>query len=551
MWQIEIIHEGLHKYRLIKGTNKNVVEQKAAAQKAVWDEMWLKRLEIKEKVNQREAMMFAKESKIEEARKRTEDAIITIDAIKNILKHTLDHNDAVDWETLKDTSLYDKPKPEKKHPIRIPEPPRSSDREPQLGILDKIFKSRGQNKIDNAKMIFDRDYQAWQKKKDELITRNKESDEQYTRDLENWEKEKQEFENKKKEHNDALEERKKEYLEKNTEAIIDYCDLVLSLSEYPDYFPQQYDIDYNPLNKIVIVEYTLPSIDDLPRLKEVKYVQSRDQFTETFISDTVLNKLYDDLVYQIALRTIHELFEADIIKAIDAVVYNGWVETVDKATGKKIKPCIISIQAKREEFLTINLRDVDPKMCFKNLKGVGSSKLYSLTPIAPILNISREDKRFIAGYNVVADLNESINLAVMDWEDFEHLIREIFEKEFGESGGEVKITRASRDSGVDAVAFDPDPIRGGKIVIQAKRYTNTVGVSSVRDLYGTVLNEGATKGILVTTTDYGPDAYEFAKGKPLTLLSGSNLLHLLEKHGHKATIDLKEAKRILAEKDKI
>ena len=89
---------------------------------------------------------------------------------------------------------------------------------------------------------------------------------------------------------------------------------------------------------------------------------------------------------------------------------------------------------------------------------------------------------------------------------------------------------------------DPDPIRGGKIVIQAKRYTKTVGVSAVRDLYGTVLNEGATKGILVTTADYGPDSYEFAKGKPLTLLNGANLLHLLAVHGHRAKIDLQAAR---------
>ena len=130
-----------------------------------------------------------------------------------------------------------------------------------------------------------------------------------------------------------------------------------------------------------------------------------------------------------------------------------------------------------------------------------------------------------------------------------HLIRELFEKEFSAAGGEVKVTQASRDGGIDAVAFDPDPIRGGKIVIQAKRYTNTVGVSAVRDLYGTVMNEGANKGILVTTADYGPDAYSFAKGKPLTLLSGSNLLHLLDKHGHSFKIDLKEAKKILADKE--
>ena len=184
------------------------------------------------------------------------------------------------------------------------------------------------------------------------------------------------------------------------------------------------------------------------------------------------------------------------------------------------------------------------------MKGVGSSKLHSLTPVAPILNINREDKRFVSSYQVANGLDESYNLAAMDWEDFEHLIRELFEKEFAQAGGEVKITQASRDGGVDAVAFDPDPIRGGKIVIQAKRYTNTVGVSAVRDLYGTVINEGATKGILVTTSDYGPDTYEFIKGKPLTLLSGSNLLHLLEKHGHKAKIDLKEAKQLLSDREK-
>lgn len=64
----------------------------------------------------------------------------------------------------------------------------------------------------------------------------------------------------------------------------------------------------------------------------------------------------------------------------------------------------------------------------------------------------------------------------------------------------------------------------------------------MRDLYGTLMNEGATKGILVTTSDYGPDAYEFASGKPITLLNGANLLHLLEKHGARAHINLAEAR---------
>jgi len=74
-------------------------------------------------------------------------------------------------------------------------------------------------------------------------------------------------------------------------------------------------------------------------------------------------------------------------------------------------------------------------------------------------------------------------------------------------------------------------IFGGKVVIQAKRYKNTVPVSAVRDLFGTVHNEGASKGILVTTSGFGKASFEFAKDKPLELLSGTNLLYLLQEHG--------------------
>jgi restriction system protein len=51
------------------------------------------------------------------------------------------------------------------------------------------------------------------------------------------------------------------------------------------------------------------------------------------------------------------------------------------------------------------------------------------------------------------------------------------------------------------------------------------------------------KGILVTTSDYGADSYEFAKGKPLTLINGSQLLSMMQKHGYKARINLNEARQ--------
>ncbi len=110
--------------------------------------------------------------------------------------------------------------------------------------------------------------------------------------------------------------------------------------------------------------------------------------------------------------------------------------------------------------------------------------------------------------------------------EFEALISNLFER----MGLDTRLTQASRDGGVDCVAYDPRPIFGGKVVIQAKRYKHTVGVSAVRDLFGTVQNEGASKGILVTTSGYGKAAFDFAGGKPLELLDGSNLLYLLAEH---------------------
>jgi restriction system protein len=239
-----------------------------------------------------------------------------------------------------------------------------------------------------------------------------------------------------------------------------------------------------------------------------------------------------------------EIYRADTVNAIKGVAFNGWANFIDPATGRDARSCIISVYTEREAFCSINLSLVDATACFKALNGVGSSRLHSMVAVPPLIRGTREDPRFVESVQVVDRVREGTNLAAIGWEDFEHLIREIFEKEFQRSGGEVKVTRASRDGGVDAIAFDPDPIRGGKIVIQAKRYTNTVELSAVRDLYGTVVNEGAMKGILVTTSTFGPDAYAFARDKPLTLLDGGNLLHLLEGHGHRAYVDLAEAKRL-------
>jgi restriction system protein len=96
-----------------------------------------------------------------------------------------------------------------------------------------------------------------------------------------------------------------------------------------------------------------------------------------------------------------------------------------------------------------------------------------IVPIEPQIRLDKKDDRFVEGKEVLEGMAQGQNLATMDWQDFEHLIRELLAKEFGRTeGSEVRITRASRDRGVDAGIFDPDPLRGGKSVVQAKHSCN-------------------------------------------------------------------------------
>ncbi len=552
-YTVEMFHKGLNEHKLLSAPDLDMLQNKANLQAQKWTEKW-DLIETRRRTNEQ------KEANIEEAASKTGAAIEALKQIDNLLLHTLSINDAVDWEKLKKKEQYSEKRPEKPVRKKYREYPPAPKKElPSFTFLERlILRSRKEKKIKEAEEKYRAAVSKWEEGKRRIDGLNKEIDKNFDEiemkkwenDVLEWERRKADFLRQQNEFNSKIDEMREAYLEKNPNSILEYCEMVLNNSEYPETFPKNFELEYNPDNKILIVEYELPSIESLPKVKEVKYIAARKELKQIYISEPHQNKMFDESMYKITLRSLHELFEADKADAIAAISFNGWVRAINKATGKEENNCILTIQVKKDEFTAIDLCNVDPKTCFKNLKGVASSNLSTLTPVQPILQIDKSDKRFIQSYDVADQLDNTTNIAAMDWEDFEHLIRELFEKEFQTNGGEVKVTQASRDGGVDAVAFDPDPIRGGKIVIQAKRYTNTVGVSAVRDLYGTVLNEGATKGILVSTADYGPDAYEFAKGKPLTLLSGSNLLHLLEKHGHHAKIDLREAKKIIAEKER-
>jgi hypothetical protein len=324
------------------------------------------------------------------------------------------------------------------------------------------------------------------------------------------------------------------------QAVVERLGFVLGGVQFPPSVPHTWDVDFDEEQRIAVIDIGLPDVVHRPPYKTVFL---KTGTVKKPLNQTERRELIPKVHPAIVLRAAYEVFRNDTDETIKLLVLNGWVSFDDPATGMNTKAYTASLMVGREQVATLNLTKIDPIVAFNSLNGKSAGKLVEIIPIEPVLSLNRKDSRFVNAREVLQGLGKETNLAAMDWQDFEHLIRELFEKEFSGRGAEVKITQASRDRGVDAVVFDPDPIHGGKYVIQAKRYTNTVDVSAVRDLCAVVKKEGASRGILVTTSTYGADAYAFANNEPVALLNGAELLGLLKKHGYTFRINLEEARR--------
>lgn len=313
------------------------------------------------------------------------------------------------------------------------------------------------------------------------------------------------------------------------EVIRTYCQIVLERSEYPQGFPHEMRVAFVSESRQIVIDYRLPTINEIiPKVEKYKYIKASDEIIDNKKPERARQSLYTNVVAQTVLRFLHETFVGDRLRRVDSIVFSGFVDTIDPSTGLTIRPYVVSVRTTRDEFDILDLSNVDPVSCLKHLSASISRSPAELIPVKPILEFNMVDARFIEEQDVLGSLDSRANLMELSPGEFESLITNLFQK----MGLDTKLTRPSRDGGVDCVAYDARPILGGKVIVQAKRYKNTVGVSAVRDLFGTMINEGASKGILVTTSGYGKAAYEFANGKPIELITGSNLLYLLKENAN-------------------
>ncbi len=65
-------------------------------------------------------------------------------------------------------------------------------------------------------------------------------------------------------------------------------------------------------------------------------------------------------------------------------------------------------------------------------------------------------------------------------------------------------------------------VGGGTMLVQVKRYRHTVPSDVVRNMLGTLHHVGAGRGLVVTTSSFGPGAHAFVENKPVASLKATS-----------------------------
>lgn len=315
------------------------------------------------------------------------------------------------------------------------------------------------------------------------------------------------------------------------EAAVEYFSAALYASTaWPEDLPRQVSAAYDPGARQLVLDWELPRYAVVPEAKSVRYMPSTDQDKETARPATQRRALYRDLLAQCVLLVVRELYAADEFGALDSVVVNGFVDDHDPVTGREAQLVLATVSAARSAFEGLRLEQVSAVDCLVDgLRGQLSARPDQLTAVRPGRRPAEVGGGVVSHGGHTGDNadDDEPDLFAMDPIAFENLVAELFRA----MGMEAVTTQRSGDGGVDVEALDPAPIRGGRIVVQVKRYRNTVPPTAVRDLYGTVQDKGANKGVLVTTASFGPGSYTFANGKPLELVPGDQLVQLLHQYG--------------------
>lgn len=265
----------------------------------------------------------------------------------------------------------------------------------------------------------------------------------------------------------------------------------------------------------VIIEIEAPGRETVPIYARAKYVSSDDRMEHISRSPTEMSTSVARLFASCAL--MHASLALNILTAIGHrqrdIVVNVRENAVDPATGQYQAVCRCSCVCDPETLARTNLGMVDPVASINSMGGKVAADSLVAERSAPVGGVGHP-----TGIALV-------DLYALSPYEFEDLVCDLIRR-MGYS--DAQPTSKSGDGGIDVIATSTDPVVSGKVVISVKRHRNTVSPSHVRELDSVVLRNGAIKGLLVTTSKFGPASYEFIRDKNLDLIDGHRLRQWLQ-----------------------
>jgi tellurite resistance protein len=379
-----LTHPGLGRSRVIRGATRSEVQQKVDAQTRIWNDLYARQRQANAFRTAKANRAAHVEEAQDEAESRTKEAGQTLAAIQTVLASSLGRRLAFSWDDKRNHFPYPISQPEVAYHDFPPQPqPTDPAFIPHFGLLDKLVGPLHEKKIAEAQQHYQEALSNWESTCASLGQNNDVLEADYLARIAKWTADKHAYEQAQAAANAAVDLKQQRYKAASASEVIEYNTKILDQSSYPDFFEKSFDIDYNAVKRVLAVNYDLPAFADFPKLESVKYVKAKDTFTESNLSAKDAAAVYASFVYQICLRTVHELFDSDIAKVISGIAFNGYVSATNPATGNVERTCVLALNTSPDAFAPLNLAKVDPEECFKSLGGRSSDPLQKYRPVSP------------------------------------------------------------------------------------------------------------------------------------------------------------------------
>lgn len=343
----------------------------------------------------RESHIAVKEAEVEERNQELSDMYADIDTL---LEATLSRDDYVELTTLRvevqhppfDRTDLDEPVPP---PSPSPDPPQPVRHLPEAprGLASFFGKRKHAETVAAAERAYEQAMAEWQAKCRQVEARRQAAREEHARAeqsrLVQLDRERARYaeECRVREADAAA---KNLSLEKliidlgygTVDAVQEYVSIVLSNSVYPDHFPVTHEFRFDPATAELDLRVEMPEPSQLPTVRAYKYAKAADEIVAASLSQKECRERYASAVNQIALRSFHEVFEADRRGLIRTVSLEVGATAIDPGTGQRGYIPFVIAAAERDTFLAFDLSAVVPAMTLARLGAAVSRNPYALAP---------------------------------------------------------------------------------------------------------------------------------------------------------------------------